>query len=222
MTLATYGAGKGTRAVFVVQSSSMLNNLGKNARDEILNSSTTQIYKAIREVSEAERLSRTIGETTIERPDFRTNMDARIGSMDAMRAVQQGKIMPSDAGRILAEKQAYLQHMTKDRRRVFTPDEIIAMSSGNCLVWMPGDVERPMLLNVPHYWQRRDLAGRFLKDPDLKNYPDHVVEINHRGRQVLANIITEPTPDELQHLAQYGSHWRYVQGYRPRLPRFAR
>lgn len=212
--LATFMAGYGIRGVFVVQSSTQLDNLGRNASTIIKASCGTQIYKAVREYREAKSLSDMCGTTTIERSDFKINEDARIAAENAVHGVfGRGSGDPYEAGRVLAQQKNYTEHKNKSGRKVLFPEDILNMEAGYCLVFMSGTVARPMVLKVPHYWQRRELAGRYLGDPF--HSPENFVEVNN-GRQIFAPIITETVPRQLADLPQYSSgQWQYVGGFHP-------
>jgi len=212
--LATYGAGYGIRPVYVVQSSAQLDNLAPRAAAIIPNSCGTQIYKAVRDYNEARRLSSMLGIQTIEQEDFRLNETARIAQQTAVMDVFVKGGDPFQAGRILAQEEQRAIYKTKSPRAVLTPDEIMNMQQGNVLVFMSGTVQRPMMLTVPHYWQRPELAGRYLRDPF--HSPQGVVEIHNGQRQIFAPIIDEPAPYPLTNCPQYKSGtWQYVQGYKP-------
>lgn len=212
--LATFGAGYGIRPVYVVQSTAQLDNLAPRASQIIPNSCGTQIYKAVRDFNEARRLSSMLGTQTIEHEDFRLNETARIAQQNALTNVFMNGADPFEAGRTLAQQENSAVHKTKASREVLTPDEIMNMPQGNVLAFMPGTVARPMMLTVPHYWQRPELAGRYLRDPF--HSPQGAVEVNNGRSQIFAPIITEPVPPQLADKPQYASgQWSYVQGYRP-------
>lgn len=213
--LATIAAGYGIRAIYVVQSTAQLDNLAPRASEIIPNSCGTQIYKAVRDLKEAQRLSSMIGKTTIELPEFRMNEAARIAKDNALYEVfGRGIGDPYEAGRILAQQESYANYHRKHGRNVQEPNEILNMLSGYCIVFMPGTIARPMVLKVPHYWQRPELAGRYLPDPF--HSPDGLVEINYRGRQGYVPVITAPVPAHLSDWPQYSSgQWQLVQGFQP-------
>ena len=105
-------------------------------------------------------------------------------------------------------------HQTKAPRALMTPDEIMNQPNSMATVFMPGVLEKPVQVQLRNYWQRRDLAGRYLSDPFHSK--DGTVELRGLLGQRHKQIITEPVPGKYAHYPQYASGmWSYVQGYRP-------
>lgn len=213
--LATYGAGYGIRPVFVVQSFAQLANLAPDADKIIPNSCGTQIYKGVRDYFEASRLSKMLGTKTIEHEDYHTNERASAESEQAVVQAMMGQVDPMQVGFEIAQRERNLQHQIKAPRQLMTADEVMSMKNGQALVFMPGILERPVMARIPHYWQRRDLAGRYLGDPF--HSPPGMVELRTASGQRFAPVITEPAPDQVADWPQYRASgtWSFVKGYRP-------
>lgn len=212
--LATYGAGYGIRPVFVTQSMKQLDNLAPNASKIISNSCGTQIYMGIRSHGEAQLVSQMLGVQTLEHEDFQTNEQAKILRREAMLDVVFNGADPFETGVAFAQQKRLALHKTKIPRKLLDADEIMNQPEGTALVFMPGILERPLMVQHKKYWQRRDLAGRYLRDP--YHSPEGKVEVRGVFRQNFKPVITEHVPDKFAELPQYSSgYWSYVQGYRP-------
>lgn len=214
--LATYEAGHGIRALFVIQSMAQLNNLAPNAADTILNSCGTQIFMGVRDTeNEGQRVSRMLGTATIEYEDFQMNETARIASEQAMMDVIFNDSDAFQAGIEMAKRENMVSHKTKAPRLVLTPDEVSNLPQGTALVFMPGVLERPALMRHQNYWERRDLAGRFLPDPFHPSKRKDIQVQTAFGKRY-RNVVLEPVPQSLADWPQYQSGtWSYVEGYRP-------
>ncbi|MEM8761145.1 MAG: type IV secretory system conjugative DNA transfer family protein, partial [Pseudomonadota bacterium] len=107
------------------------------------------------------------------------------------------------------------QHKSKMARDHRSPDEVLNTDMGPAYVFMPDELERPILARNPPYWQRRDLAGAYLGDP-FHSTPG-TVEIATRWGQRHRTVITEAAPRHLRDWPQYRDSglWSYVKGHRP-------
>jgi len=215
--LATYGPGFGIRPVYVVQSTAQLDNLAPRAGKMIPNSCGTQIYRAVRDSHEAQRIAVMLGDMTLEVEDFALNERARIAQEETMDAVMFEGADPFMAGRDLALQDDLLVHRARMRRALMTPEEIMAMHEDMALAFMPGVVPAPMKLRVPKYWTRKDLRGRYLGDP-YHDDPGTVSIAGWFGGVRKARVITEAVPERLAHLPQYADgRWSYVDDFKPKL-----
>lgn len=212
--LATYAAGFGVRAVYVVQGRALLNNLAPNAAATISNSCGTQIIKGIRSEAEAQPVSRMLGTETIERPDFHTNQKAERESWVAFDNAMRGQEDAWDAATKYDVLRKQSTHTLKTPRLLRSTDELLSHSDRQAIVFMSGTLERPALVHVPQYWTRQDLAGRYLEDP----YHENGGRVSVRGRFFQRNrrVVTAPTPAKFSSYPQYSSHWSYVDGYCPK------
>jgi len=213
--LGTFGPGYGIRPVYVVQSTTQLDNLAPKAAQIIPNSCGTQTYKGVRDFSEAKRISDMLGTMTLQATDARKDDAAK----DEM--VRQAYLMATGQGDTIANAIEYaaqedkLDLLTPMRRNLLTPAEIINLSENDCLLFMPGKLDAPMILSVPAYWTRKDLAGRYLGDP-FHDRPGTVSISDGEGGAVTAEIISEDPPASRADLPQHSNGvWSYVAGYKP-------
>jgi type IV secretion system protein VirD4 len=212
--LATYAAGYGIRAIIIVQSLGMLDRLIKDGAKVIPQSCGTQIYMGIRSLADADVVSRLLGSETRTYDDFALQERARHGERQAIMGTAAGTIDPLQAAIDIRHNRAMAAHRSVVKRPVRTPDEIINTPKGGLYVFMPGELERPSLNYTQPYWQRRDLSGRFLRDP--YHSPEGVVEVKTFFGQQRRNIITETVPEQYAHLPQYADgRWQYVEGFKP-------
>lgn len=214
ITIATYAAGLGIQAAYITQSLTQLDNLGRNAAAIIMNSCGTHIFKGIRGYQEALQVSNSLGVQTLEIEDFQTNEQAKIANQNSMVDAIMNGGDPFEAGMNMAQQTRNLEHKTKIQRQLLSPDEVMNMPQEFVLVFMAGVLEHPAKLYVPNYWQRRDLAGRYLGDP--YHSPDGKVEVRGMFWQSFKEIIREPVPDQYADLPQYkDGFWNFVKGFRP-------
>jgi len=212
--LATASAGYGIRAAFIVQSSAQLDRLGKDAAKIIPNSCGTQIYMGVREYNEAALVSKMIGTATLEYDDHHRQAEARHRARQAYIGSFMRGDDPFSAAMEASHYNSIASLPSKQGRPVRTPDEIMNEPEGTAFVFMPGQIARPMYQRVPRYWQRRDLAGRYLGDPF--HSPPGQVEIATRRGQQMRRIIEGAVPPAYQEWPQYQfSSFRYVEGFRP-------
>ena len=215
--LGTYGPGFGIRPIYIVQSVRQIDNLKVGASSILPNSCGTQIYKGIREYSEALRISNMLGHMTLEVTD--TVRDQRIRDQIAEKSteIEFDGADPLLAGMAIENLKAQIGMTTPVQRHLLTPSEITTkLGKHRCILFMPDDLASPMVLNVPDYWTRSDLAGRYLGD--IYHDDDGEVSIaDGRGGSRKAKVLTEPVPRSRRHLPQHADGlWRYVAGHKPK------
>ena len=213
--LATIGAGFGCRPIYVTQSLQQLDNLGENAASIIQNSCGTQLFMGIRSVDEAKIVSEMLGEKTVHHEDFIVNEHARIEQKRAMLHMIREGGDPFEAAIEFAHNKRLASHKSKTQRPLQTVSELINRPDGQALLFMPSKLAAPAEVRIPYYWQRRDLAGRFLGD--RFHSPKGKVEVRTAFGQRFKRIITEAVPPRYADLPQYqpSGTWQYVEGYHP-------
>lgn len=215
--MGTFGPGYGIRPVYVVQSTTQLNNLGERAGAIIPNSCGTQIYRAVRDVDEAKRVSQKLGDMTLEVEDVSLNERAKLAQHQALDAMLFDGADPFMTGRDMALQDEMAAHTAKMRRALMTADEVSNMHEDLALVFMPGVLAAPMKLQVPKYWTRKDLRGAYLGDP-FHDEPGTVSVAGLFGRTRTARVVSEQVPKRLAALPQYTDRpFRYVERHRPKL-----
>lgn len=214
MDLATYGPSFGIRPAYVVQSTAQFDNLYKDASGIIPNSCATQIYMGVRDLKEAQRLSHMLGMSTEEYEDFVTNERARIARQQAVTSVFMDGNDPFHAGLELGQQGKLAEHKASMSRALMQPDEILNMPGDQALVMLSGRLEHPLRVRFKRYWERRDLAGKFLPDPFHGD--GDTVSLRSFWGQRTRPVVTEDVPARFADWPQYSASgkWTYVEGYR--------
>lgn len=220
--LATNGRSDGIICVFVTQATKQLDHLQPNGASVIPNSCGAQLYLGTRSHDEAEVISKSLGEMTLEVEDFQTNESARHELMELSRAEFSGYANPFENYERRRHLQRMATHQTKMARRVLTATEIMNLPAGTGILFMPGVLRFPMLVQIPNYWQRADLAGLFMPDPYHVRRPGFIdvctgYDRFGRPRMQARRIIRERCPPSVAHWPQYreAGEWAYVEGFRP-------
>lgn len=214
-TLATTAAGYNIRAAYVVQSTDQLDYLKKGASSIILNSCGTAIYGGARSAPQATLISRQLGRTTLNYDDFAGQERARAAQSKALADALIGGGDPVAALMQASHHERLSHHQSKMARDLRSVDEVMGEPNDRAFVFMPGVLSKPFYARIPKYWQRRDLAGRYLGDP-FHAKPGTVEIATWRGQQH-RKVITEPCPAHLRDWPQYrdSGMWSYVKGFKP-------
>ncbi len=212
--LGTFGPGYGIRPAYIVQSITQLENLAKRASVIIPNSCGTQIYKGIRDYNEALRISNMLGSMTVPVTDA-VRDDKLMRQVGQLRMQQEFGGDPFNTQMAIEDLQEQIGLTTPVSRQLLTPSEIMNIDKNECILFMPGQLKAPMILRIPDYWTRRDLAGRYLGDPFHDE--DGTVSIaDGKGGARKAQIIAEDVPVIRSSLPQHKhGKWHYVAGLRP-------
>ena len=213
--LATVGAGYNIRTAYVTQSFKQLDALAPNAGEIIANSCGTAIYLGTRSNHQASLISGLLGKITLDYDDTARQDAARAAKSKAMADVLFNGADPLTGLMNAAHQERMAHHKTKMARDLRSLDEVINEAGDRAYVFMPGVLEKPFYARVPKYWQRRDLAGRYLGDP-FHAKPGTVEIATWRGQQH-RKVITEPCPAHLRDWPQYrdSETWSYVKGFKP-------
>lgn len=214
-TLATISAGFGIRTAYVVQSTRQLENLKRGAGEVIPNSCGTAIYMGTRSTQQAALINRQLGRVTLSYDDIATQSRARAAKSKAMHDMIFNDADPIASMMNAAHQEQLLDHQQKIARELRTVDEVINEKNDRAYVFMPGVLEKPFYPRIPNYWQRRDLAGKYLGDPF--HAKPGTVEIATWLGQRHRKVITEPVPPKYADWPQYRENglWSYVKGFRP-------
>lgn len=213
--LATICAGYNIRTAYVCQSLKQLDALAPNAGEIIANSCGTAVYLGTRSPRQASLISGQLGKFTLNYDDATRQESARAAKSKAIADVFLNGSDPITAMMSAAhqDRMARLKfQMARDLRSV---NEVINEASDRAYVFLPGVLEKPFYAKVPRYWQRRDLAGRYLGDP-FHAKPGTVEIATWLGQRHRA-VITEDAPRHLRDWPQYrdSGQWSYVKGFRP-------
>lgn len=213
--LATIGAGYRIRAAYVSQSSRQLDALGPHAGEVIINSCGTAIYLGVRSSQQASLLTSQLGKVTLEYDDRARQEAARAASSKALLDTALNGADPITSLMTAAHQDRMAEHRSKMARDLRSVDEVINEKNDRAYVFMPGVLERPFYANVPKYWRRRDLAGRYLGDPF--HAKPGTVEIATIWGQRHRKVVTADCPRHLRDWPQYreSGRWSYVKGFKP-------
>tara|TARA_R110001599_G_scaffold182328_1_gene375296 strand:- start:2521 stop:4056 length:1536 start_codon:yes stop_codon:yes gene_type:complete len=210
----TFGRGAGVRAWALFQDSGqIIRSYGAPAMQSFLGSSALRQFFGVRDYETASMISAMLGTETLEYDDtFRQSEAQRSKFGAAMRVLNGGD--PFQAMYDIRHYQAASENRTKQARPLMTPDEILAMPEDRQILFVSGKNLKPIYAERHPYFERAELAGRFLPNP--YHPPLDVVTIpSRRGLRTL-NVIREPVPAAFSHLPQYrDGTWSYVEGYRP-------
>jgi len=213
--LATFGPGYRIRPIYVVQSTAQFDNLAPKASTIVPNSCGTQIFTGIRSVEQASIVSRQLGKTTLEYKDPAQTQREEAAQQKAMMAMVLGKTDPVSAMMASSHHERMAQQPKRMPRDIRTLDELLREPNGRAFVFMPGVLEKPFYAHIPKYWQRRDLAGKYLADPF--HAKPGTVEVKTWLGQRHRQVVTEPVPSKYADWPQYRDTglWSYVKGFRP-------
>ncbi|MEM8985619.1 MAG: type IV secretory system conjugative DNA transfer family protein [Pseudomonadota bacterium] len=209
----SYMPGFNVRPVGVFQSRAQMKNLAPNAEDTIGNSCGTQIVFGTRSYNDALATSRSIGRETLEYDDFVLQERARHAKKQAMINAVMGHADLMETAAQLSHQSGIAEYRSQMARDVRSPDEIMNTPNGMAYVFMPGILQKPMLLNLRAYYERPELAGRYLDD---RFHPPYgMVTVSNGRRSQQRRVLHGPVNRRYAHLPQYADGMcEYVEGYR--------
>ena len=209
----SYGPGFNIRPVGVFQSRAQMNTLAPGAADVIANSCGTQIVFGTRSYNDALATSRLIGRETLEYDDFVLQERARHAKRQAMIRAVMGQADVLETAAQLSHQSGMAEYRSEMGRDVRTADEVMNTPDGMAYVFMPGTLAKPMLLHQRAYWERPELAGRYLDDPF--HPPRGIVSVSNGRRTQARRVLSGPVSRRYAHLPQYANGvCEYVEGYR--------
>ncbi|MEM7518361.1 MAG: TraM recognition domain-containing protein, partial [Planctomycetota bacterium] len=187
------------RPLVVLQDISQANDLGPNAERKISSSAAVQIYFGIRNLVSAKRVSEMLGNETLSFDDLLRQGQAEVAPRSAVGKLL-GRADPFETALGLRQTRYETRHLTKQRRLLRTPEEVIATPEDRLYIFADG-LSGAIYGERAPYWTRRSMAYRFFPNP---YHPplDHVVVQTRWGprkRPVLARKV----PAELESYPQY-------------------
>ncbi len=215
----TFGRGAGIRAwAFFQDLSQIKRSYGAEALQSFIGSAQFRQFFGVRDFETAELISKMLGMETLEYVDPLQRERAKHGKWQALTSFLMGSD-PLQAARELKRYQNESEHRAKQTRRLMTPDEILAMPENRQIIFISGLNLRPIYAEKYPYFDRVEMAGRYLPNP---YHPpvDRVRVVTADGPNI-RRIIIEPVPPEAaSQFPQYREgHWSFVDGYRPSLGR---
>lgn len=210
----TFGRGAGVRAwAFFQDLAQIKRNYGSDALQSFVGSAQFRQLFGVRDFETAELISKMLGMETLEYVDPLQRERAKHGKWHALTGFLSGND-PLQSARDYKRYQTESEHRAKQTRRLMTPDEILAMPENRQIIFISGLNLRPIFAEKFAYYDRIEMAGKFLPNP---YHPpvDRVRVMTADGPQ-MRRVIIEPVPPKLTHLPQYkDGRWSYVEGYRP-------
>ncbi len=214
----TFGRGAGIRAwAFFQDLAQIKRNYGSNALQSFIGSAQFRQFFGVRDYETAELISKMLGMETLEYVDPLQRERAKHGKWQALTSFLMGSD-PLQAAREMKRYTAESEHRAKQTRRLMTPEEILAMPEQKQIVFISGLNLRPIYAEKFAYYDRIEMAGKFLPNP--YHPPVTRVRVMTEYGWHTCRVRNEPVPPALAHYPQYKSGWwAYVDGYRPPIER---
>lgn len=205
--LFTDGAGIGIRPIVVLQHLAQARAFCAHGDQLIASSAATQIFFGTRDQHTANLVSDMIGPETLE---YRDPMLKSSGKRDLVTALKNvfGGADPFEMACTIAHAKYQSSVYKRLHRMLRTPSEIRNLPRHEMMVFTDG-LSGPIAANREPYWEQRWMAGKYLPNPFHK--PHDKVKVMTRWGPRWRKVITEPVPEEFEHLPQYrGGTWSYV------------
>jgi type IV secretion system protein VirD4 len=214
----TFGRGAGIRAwAFFQDLAQIKRNYGNDALQSFIGSAQFRQFFGVRDFETAELISKMLGMETLEYVDPLQRERAKHGKFQALLGTLMGND-PFQSARDYKRFNTESEHRAKQTRRLMTPDEILAMPENRQIVFISGLNLKPIYAEKFAYYDRLDMAGRYLPNP--YHPPVEYVRVMTTDGVRLRCIVTEPVPPMLAGYPQYrDGWWSYVEGYAPDLCR---
>ncbi len=206
--LFTLGAGLGITPIGVFQASEQMNNLGPNGRSILTSSAGLQIGFAARDIDEAARVSKMLGVQTLHFDDALKQSEADVARRELMHGVMGGSDPFELAGR-LNHLRGASTYQSKERRPLYTPDEVMNAASGEAFMFVDG-VQYPVRVERRNYYDERIWAGRY--HPNPYHPPAGKVRIQTRFGKRWRRVRRETVPARYAHYPQYSDgYWSRIE-----------
>ena len=197
----TFDRGKGVRTWALFQAvSQIIENFEPSAVQTFLGSAQVRQFFGVRDFETAELVSKMLGDQTLEYDDLNYQQEARRYRMDAMRHAFSG----GDPFEKAFEYQHYgksAQRKTKQARPLMEPDEILNMPEHEQILFISGKNLHPLRVNKHPYYERKEMAGRFLPNPN--HPPNDQVKVATSFGSKSVRVIEDTVPDKYAGFPQY-------------------
>ena len=210
----TFGRGAGVRAIAVFQDiGQIVRNFGAAAVHSFIGSAQTRLFMGVRDFQTAQLVSQMLGDQTIHVDDPLVQEAARHAQIHAAQRIFEDQDYMG-AAFDYAYQETREQYQRTQRRALMSPDEVLAMPDDRHLLFISGMNVPPILGHRYRYFERREMAGLYLPNPN--HPPADSVLIRTRWGGKRAPIVSERVPPQLARLPQYQTEpLEYVQGFRP-------
>ena len=213
----SFAAGAGVRTWSIWQSlGQIVRLLGTHGLQELLSSSETRQFFAVRDIETATVASKMIGMETTEFIDPKRQAEAEKAQLEAIFAMLDG----GDVFRTMLEAQHYADMAAEPVRRsrwLMSPDEIMnKLPDDEQLLFVGGRNVPPMRLKRYPYWTSgRVMAGNFLPNP--WHEPTDRVRLRGRFGMKTVPVIKQDVPRHLRDWPQFreAGMAHFPKGYRP-------
>ena len=214
----TFGRGAGIRAwAFFQDLAQIKRSYGSDALQSFIGSAQFRQFFGVRDFETAELISKMLGMETLEYVDPLQRERAKHGMFQALLGTVMGND-PFQSARDYKRFKAESEHRAKQTRRLMTPDEILAMPENRQIIFISGMNLRPIYAEKYAYYDRTEMAGKFLPNP--YHPPLDRVRVTTPDGPRICRVIVEPVPPMLAGYPQYSDGWwSYVEGYAPDLCR---
>lgn len=214
LRLQTYGQGVGIKTIGIWQGrNQMQRSFGPEGAGVVISSASERMFMSIRDVDDAKVISDMLGNYTQEFVDPTRQVSAEAGKRRAAQAILEGH--DPIAAAIDAQHYENLYHVkSRSPREVMKPDELLSMPSDKMIIFNSGlkGCPRPILADVYNYWERPEMAGKYLNNPYYP--PENKVQVQIGKRKRNLKIKKGRPPFFKRNWPQFDNGYWYVKGYR--------
>ncbi|MEP0961862.1 MAG: type IV secretory system conjugative DNA transfer family protein [Roseobacter sp.] len=205
--LYTLGAGLGITPISIFQASKQMDALGQDGRSILTSSAGLQINFAARDIDEATRLSKMLGVQTLSYDNHLHQSEATARRRELVHGMMNGND-PFELNARLGHLSGARVHQSKERRPLYTPDEVLNAPAGEAFMFVDG-VQYPIKVERRNYWQQRRWAGRY--HPNPYHPPTDKVQVQTLLGKRWRQVVREAVPEKYAHLPQYrDGFWSYI------------
>lgn len=215
----TFGRGAGIRAWAIFQDTGQITrNFDRSALQGFLGSAQMRQFFGVRDLETAKLVSAMVGMETLYYDDFVRRSHANMRRKSLVNSMLAGGDLFEVAHQLKHEADVS-KSRNLQQRALITPEEVLAMSEDEQILFISGKDLPPIRANKYPYFSahaKNEMAGRYLPNP---YHPpiDKVQTVTWRGTK-WTKVITEPVPHSLREYPQYSSgFWSYVDGHKPKI-----
>lgn len=192
------GRGKGIRTWAFFQSMGDIEgHYGREGARAMISSAQLRQFFGIRDIETARIVSEMVGQTTVFYDD---PIQQENYKMQGLGAVMRGATDPVDLIHA-AHNIKMSQEKSIARRDLIAPDEVLGLPPNEQIAFI-GDISlAPVRAKRRHYYERADLAGRYLPNPFHSPYDKTLV--THKGGSGVFPVLSSSVSDDLAALPQY-------------------
>lgn len=197
----TYGRGAGIRTwAFFQDVGQIERNFEPSAVQTLIGSAQLRQFFGVRDIETAELISRMLGDETLQYDDLNYQEEARRYRMDALRHAFIGGD-PFEKAFEYKHFGKSSSRKTKQARPLMSADEILRMPEDRQIMFVSGKNLDPIYGHKYPYYTRKEMAGRYLPNP---NHPplDRVQVATNFGSKWV-RVIEGTVPDKYAGFPQY-------------------